>query len=151
MAERQTEVIGRGVALRDGAVLLCKSLDGGYFYLPGGHVEFGERAREATEREFLEETGLGVRATDLVLVTEASFVQKKPHHEITLVFLVEHAAGAWPHEIKSAEDHLGFEWVDLGAIVDLDVRPPSQKAWLVTGGGGPSPRARADWASDIQA
>ena len=54
------ELIARGLARRDNDVLLCLNLKGGYAYLPGGHVEFGESAREALEREFVEESGIQV-------------------------------------------------------------------------------------------
>lgn len=41
------EVIARGVCVAGGKVLLCRPKAGGYTYLPGGHVEFGETSREA--------------------------------------------------------------------------------------------------------
>jgi 8-oxo-dGTP diphosphatase len=49
------------VVLRGGDVLLIQRGKGtftGLWSLPGGHVEPGERAREAARREVLEETGV---------------------------------------------------------------------------------------------
>jgi ADP-ribose pyrophosphatase YjhB (NUDIX family) len=46
-------------------VLLTRRADNGHWCLPGGHMEPGESAAEACEREVLEETGLTVRATRL--------------------------------------------------------------------------------------
>jgi 8-oxo-dGTP pyrophosphatase MutT (NUDIX family) len=46
-------------------VLLTRRADNGHWCLPGGHMEAGESAAEACEREVLEETGLQVRATRL--------------------------------------------------------------------------------------
>jgi ADP-ribose pyrophosphatase YjhB (NUDIX family) len=46
-------------------VLLTQRADNGHWCLPGGHMEPGESAAEACEREVLEETGLTVRATRL--------------------------------------------------------------------------------------
>jgi ADP-ribose pyrophosphatase YjhB (NUDIX family) len=47
-------------------VLLTQRADNGHWCLPGGHMESGESASEACEREVLEETGLKVRATRLL-------------------------------------------------------------------------------------
>jgi ADP-ribose pyrophosphatase YjhB (NUDIX family) len=47
-------------------VLLTQRMDNGRWCLPGGHMESGESAAEACEREVLEETGLKVRATRLL-------------------------------------------------------------------------------------
>lgn len=47
-------------------VLLTQRADNGHWCLPGGHMESGESAAEACEREVLEETGLKVRATRLL-------------------------------------------------------------------------------------
>jgi 8-oxo-dGTP pyrophosphatase MutT (NUDIX family) len=129
------EMIARGVLMHGSRVLLCRSVKGGYLYLPGGHIEFAESARAAVEREFLEETGLRVRAGDVLLASEASFATaKRVHHELSLVFHVEHVAGQLPKTVKSREKKIGFEWVDLAAVVDLDVRPGAHKALLASGG-----------------
>lgn len=47
-------------------VLLTQRADNGRWCLPGGHMESGESAAEACEREVLEETGLKVCATRLL-------------------------------------------------------------------------------------
>jgi len=152
MSERDgIEVIGRGVAWRDGSVLLCRDVAGGYYYLPGGHVDPGEAAAEATAREFLEETGLKVRPGRLEMVAENRFRQgKRIKHELLLVFHVEHAGGPWPAAVQSREEPIAFEWVDLAAIVDLDVRPTSTKAFLASGvaQGGESASGGAIWVSE---
>lgn len=180
-----TEVIARGLLIMHGRVLLCRNLGKNYFYLPGGHVEFGEPAAAALEREFLEETGRVVRAGACVLVSEHAFTQgKRPRHELNLVFHVEHVAPevtakgrrstrpATPRKSKpgskgkvfhvehdlprfqSLEKDIGFEWVDLAAIVDLDLRPVMVRAWLSSGGVVRAPSVAADvpplaWYSDI--
>ena len=51
------ETIARGVAVRDGKVLLCRAKGGQSTYLPRGHIEFGEPGREALVREVKEELG----------------------------------------------------------------------------------------------
>jgi 8-oxo-dGTP pyrophosphatase MutT (NUDIX family) len=47
-------------------VLLTQRMDNGRWCLPGGHMESGESAAEACEREVWEETGLKVRAARLL-------------------------------------------------------------------------------------
>ena len=60
------ENIARGVCVVDGRVLLCRPKKGGYTYLPGGHIEFGETSRAALVREMKEETGLDATAGDQI-------------------------------------------------------------------------------------
>lgn len=137
------EIIARGALIVGTRVLLCRNVRHGYFYLPGGHVEFGEPAADALQREFAEETGLSVTVGACGLVSENAFqAGGKKHHEINVVFHVEHpdreAAG---RPVLSREADIAFEWVELAAVVDTDVRPLSAKAWLASGagegGGGP--------------
>lgn len=153
---------------------MCRNVKGDYYYLPGGHVEFGEPADIALAREFMEEAGVHTQVGELMLVTEHSFVRErankkdKAYHELNLVFHVEHlelpeeedaspksqpesesggvqlsAESSGPAtppplvdcpEIVSLEDEIAFDWVDLAAVVDLDVRPAEIKAWLASGG-----------------
>jgi 8-oxo-dGTP diphosphatase len=51
--------------------------------LPGGHLEYGEEIFACAEREALEETGLKVRGTKLVAVTNDVFEEQGKHY-ITL-------------------------------------------------------------------
>lgn len=129
------EVIARLVMLHRGRVLLCRNARHGYLYLPGGHVEFGEPAAIAAEREVKEELGARVRAAELVLVSEACFNARKGHHEINLVFRAE-LPQRLPRRLAdptSLEKGIQFVWVDLAAVQDLDIRPNAVKAWLAAG------------------
>lgn len=124
------EIIARGIWVRDSKVLLCRNIAGGYCYFPGGHVEFGESAAQALEREFAEECGEKVRAGRCLLVGEATFTQKGTYrHEVNIVFHVEPASGAPPANscgtppINSLEPALAFEWVAASALQSAAVRP----------------------------
>lgn len=110
------ETIARGVAVKDGKILLCKAKGGSSTYLPGGHIELGETGREALVREIKEETGLNSTTGRFLGVVENSFVQKgKKHSEINLVYEldVESPDGS----VSAAEDWIEFEWRELA---DLD-------------------------------
>ncbi len=58
-----------GVVLRDGKVLLARHTYGagkGRLIIPGGYLQNGESPEGALQREFLEETGVEVRAVGLL-------------------------------------------------------------------------------------
>lgn len=133
------EFIARGVLIAGSSILLCKNLKHGYYYLPGGHVEFGESAAQALAREFLEEAAIDVTVGPLALISEGMFRTKhRRHHEVNLVFHVEHPPGRDPMSIQSQEpDHLGFEWLDFAALPEADLRPPAAKAFLLSLGSQP--------------
>lgn len=142
MSDRSIEFIVRGLAIRGGLVLLCKSVKHGYHFLPGGHVEFGETAKDALIREFKEETAITATCGPVALVAEHIFERKKgPCHEVNVVFHVELS----DCEIRSLEPKIAFEWADLAQISELDLRPTSIKAWLVAGGRAERPVA---WVSE---
>ena len=127
------EIIVRGTLVRGSSLLVCRSVEHGYAYLPGGHVAFGESAQPALEREFLEETGLSVR------VAEEMFEQQGARRlEYSLVFHVEHAGPTDRLDaVKSREPTLTFDWIDVAAVGDIDLRPASIRAWLVAGAPAP--------------
>ena len=57
-----------GVVLRDGKVLLARHTYGagkGRLIIPGGYLQNGESPEGALQREFLEETGVEVRAVEI--------------------------------------------------------------------------------------
>ncbi len=129
------EIIARGTLVRGSRLLVCRSVEHGYIYLPGGHVQFGESAQRALEREFLEETGLSVRAGPCSLAAEEMFEQRGvPRHEYSLVFHVEHTGPTDRLDaVKSREPTIAFDWIDVAAVGDVDLRPASIRAWLVAG------------------
>jgi ADP-ribose pyrophosphatase YjhB (NUDIX family) len=123
----EVEVISRGISIVDGRVLLCKNLKHGYYYLPGGHVEFGETAAAALSREYQEEAGVDIKVGELAFVHEHIFRQgRRVRHELNLVFHVELPSA----NVASQEDKIAFEWADLASIAERDIRPEAARMWL---------------------
>ncbi|MEL6797848.1 MAG: NUDIX domain-containing protein [Planctomycetota bacterium] len=132
----QPEVIARGLIIEAGKVLVCQNLAKGYSYLPGGHVDPGETAAAALAREFLEECGLGVEVKDPAVICElVTGPDDGSLHEYSMVFHVERRGSDEPcSPVESRENHIGFVWLDLAAVVDADLRPTPIKAWIASGG-----------------
>ncbi|MEK7063790.1 MAG: NUDIX domain-containing protein [Patescibacteria group bacterium] len=112
----------RGVAVQSDKIFLAHHLGGkGHYFLPGGHIEDGEAARRTVEREYLEETGLTVTATDFLFASEHAYVDEQGQHaEINLIFKVE---GDIPTEPTSAEEHLEFVWVAAADLHTINFLP----------------------------
>ena len=126
------EILARGVCVADGKVLLCRPKKGGYTYLPGGHVEFGETSREALVREMQEETGLAATAGDLLGVVESQFEQHgKKHCEISLVYrmTIEPAPDA-SKSVAAREDWIAFEWRPLDELDAANMLPAEMRKYV---------------------
>lgn len=128
---RRIEIIARGLARRDGSVLLCRSVAGGHSYLPGGHVEPGESAADALAREFMEETGVETRVGPLLLAAEVRFTQDgRARHELDLVFHVEHARGDWPGAMPTLEPDIRFEWTPTDRLAEAGFVPACLRRFI---------------------
>ena len=81
----------------------------GEWSIPGGMLEVGETLRHGAEREAREETGLTVRATELLGVFERivpDAEQRTSYHYVLIDFLCEVASG----EMRSGGDAADARW-----------------------------------------
>jgi len=126
MPKPRIEVLARGVCTVGGHVLICRNAGRGIHYLPGGHVEFGEPARVALEREIEEELGLPSRAGAFLGGIEHGFVQDGVLHcEVNLVFALTVAGLVQDKPVAAAESHLRFRWLPLAELADDDSLEPA--------------------------
>lgn len=150
-SKNKIEVIARGLMIDSGRVLMCRNIKHDYCYLPGGHVEFAERASHALAREFKEETGLDSSIGPLLLTTEQCFHDgKRIHHEINIVFHVEQLGPSKtpPDSVPSIEDKIDFVWIDFAQLTETDVRPTEIQAWLMSGGA--TEHSQGHWLSGFE-
>ncbi|NVM18457.1 MAG: NUDIX hydrolase [Candidatus Lokiarchaeota archaeon] len=89
-------LVGVGVLLtRDNSLLLVKRKfdpDAGYWAIPGGHLDLGERVEDAAEREAYEETGFIVKVSKLAGIIDKIMYDdsgKVEYHYVLINFFVE--------------------------------------------------------------
>jgi 8-oxo-dGTP diphosphatase len=122
--DKQIEVLARGLFVKDGRLLVCRTGKNPLTYLPGGHVEFGEAARESLKREVLEELGCRASVGRFLGTVEHRFTQKgEAHHEINLVFGMTVYGLESGKSVRSAEEHLGFSWLPVPKVRTSDLEP----------------------------
>jgi 8-oxo-dGTP diphosphatase len=92
----------------------------GEWSIPGGMLELGETLREGAEREALEETGLVVRAGDLLGVFDRIVpdeTQRTLYHYVLIDFLCEIISG----NVLAAGDASDARWFTLADLSDLSL------------------------------
>ena len=114
-------IVGVGAVIVDrGRVLLARRARApllGCWSLPGGVVELGETLRAAAEREAQEETGLAVKAGEVLEVLDRIIPVENgrpQYHYVLIDFLCEPAGG----ELRAGGDAAEVAWAaekDLGS------------------------------------
>lgn len=127
------ELLVRALIVQNRRILVCQTKGRDYYFLPGGHVEFGETMYEALRRELFEEMGAVVSASQFIGGVENIFQQQgSPKHEISFIFLVDIDL----EKIVSREDHISFFWFTMEEFIEKNMVPPAMRdaivAWTAT-------------------
>lgn len=121
----------RALILSGDYVLIARAKGHKTTFLPGGHIEAGERAAEALVREIQEELGVVGEIKEFLGVIENSWQQEDGwNSEINLIFAV--TAPDLHHEtlVISKEEHIEFEWCPLGELAKKVLLPESLQSYI---------------------
>ncbi len=105
------------LVIRDGKVLLGHRLNtSGHdtWGFPGGHVEKGEKLKDAARRELLEETGLQAEEIEFYGIVNQPENGEEPNHYLHVNFIVTSFTG----EVENREPDRcsGWEWFGLNQL-----------------------------------
>lgn len=125
--KNKIELIARALILKKNKILLCKMTGDRHYFLPGGHLEFGESAVSALSRELKEELGAKSEVGPLIGVCEHIYRKKgKKHHEINLIFKTKMKK----NDFKNKEKDLNFYLKDLKEFKKIYFLPKNLKSAL---------------------
>jgi 8-oxo-dGTP diphosphatase len=119
-----------GVVIHAGKVALVQRANppfAGEWTIPGGRVEAGETIAQAVERELLEETGLVVRAGELIYHfehIEHDDQGQLRYHYVVVDLLAELIGG----ELRAASDAAAVAWFGRDAIDNPAINPITRAA-----------------------
>ena len=98
----------------------------GYWGLPGGVVEVGEKLEEALVREILEETGIKVRPEKLITIFDS--IKKDDQGRIQYHYILfEYLCSCLQGEIRASTDALDVNWVSLKQLDSIKMKPSTRK------------------------
>lgn len=119
--------ISRLTCIFKNEILLTKSKQDGYYFLPGGHIENNESPEQALIREIKEELNIDIPLSELKFISEFenSWINKNgDNHEVNYVYLNQPDN---KFDTISQEDHIDFEWIPKTRLNEIDLRPEQIK------------------------
>jgi ADP-ribose pyrophosphatase len=121
-------IVGVGaVIIAENRVLLARRAKPplmGRWSLPGGVVELGETLRAATEREALEETGLVIKAGEVLEVFDRIIPGadgRTQYHYVLVDFLCQVVRG----DLRAGEDAAEVAWAGLDELEKYELEEPA--------------------------
>lgn len=124
----ELELLVRALIIKDRKILVCQTSGRDYYFLPGGHIEFGETMQDALRRELLEEMGARIIRAQFIGGIENLFEQDgEKKHEVSFVFQVDIDA----NEIMAKEEHISFFWFTIDEFINGNFVPPALKDAII--------------------
>jgi ADP-ribose pyrophosphatase YjhB (NUDIX family) len=121
-------LVGVGVLLtRNNSLLIVKRKfdpDAGYWAIPGGHLDLGERVEDAAEREAYEETGFIVKVSklagiiDKIMDDESGRVE---YHYVLINYFVEQIEGDLNQQPIPNSDALDAKFVPFNELKNYEL------------------------------
>lgn len=120
--------VGCGAAIINdaGELLLIQRLrepDAGAWGLPGGKIDFGERAEIAVIREAEEELGVTITLTDLACISEI-IDGGDGRHWVSPIYFARISSGE--PKLMEPEKHGGWGWFAMNSLPDRLTTPTLQ-------------------------
>ena len=129
-------LVGVGaVIVRDKEVLLIKRAappKEGYYSIPGGLVEVGERVEDAVRREVYEETGLKIEIEKLIAVMDNIIKDEEgrvKYHYILVDYLAKPISG----ELRVSSDASDVKWVRFDRLKGIKLTETAKKLFRELG------------------
>lgn len=118
--EKPHAVAGVLVYRDNGEIFLMRSRKwADKWVIPGGHVEFGEKAEDAARREIKEETGMDISDVEFSGMMDGIFPPEfhKRRHFVYLHFIARKASG----EVNLNDEAEEYKWVLPQDALKLDL------------------------------
>jgi len=123
--------IARAVIIEKGHILVCYNPQSTkpYTYLPGGHIEEGESAKFALQREMKEETTLDFKVGGILGILEYNFHKSfnvKPCHTHEYNFLFKASCAqlsGLENPPEPEQESVRFKWVSLNNLKESNLLP----------------------------
>ena len=138
--------LARGIIFVDGKILLAHMKGADNTFLPGGHIELGEKAETALLREIGEELGQVAEVRYFIGAVECAYTDNgQENHEINLLFEIRVLGLEADQSPASRERHLEFLWSEPAELKAHNLLPSPIVDCLKTWGQG----YKAYWGSSF--
>lgn len=122
--EKPFHHLARGIFISDGRVLLARAKGYRNTFLPGGHIEFGESAKDALKREMEEELGIACEVGSFLGIVEHKWLKKGVLNcEVNQLFEITSSELDINVTPKSKEPHIEFIWCSIDELEESNLQP----------------------------
>ncbi|MUK87911.1 NUDIX domain-containing protein [Ornithinibacillus sp. L9] len=116
--------LARGILSKENKILVAHAIGYKNTFLPGGHIEFGESAKDALIREVREELGVSCVVSDFLGLVEHKWMKRGVLNcEINQIFSINSEILQVSTSPKSMEPHIEFFWCSEDELGELQPYP----------------------------